>query len=204
MEKVTGVRVVSRIKVDRAVSVENRIEVALSGIIRRYEVLDEEAGGEFIKIRIRAFVLLRSRPPALGPGDMSVALKLESPMAAWAVHQALTAAGYKILAGGQDSDVTVTGKAHTHPLRGGRVWGFKAFRARVTLKAVRRSTGEVWRLKREASAVDPEPLIAARKALESAGLLAGEALSREMGRSLEGPMKGLSAKAAPPAANSSR
>lgn len=179
VEKVTGVRITSLIRVDRAVSVENRIEAVIGGFIKRYEIVDHEVSGGFIRLRIEALVVRQRPEETVLVG--SIALSLKSPVAEGMIDQVLRNSGFSIVEG-KESDIVVTGKARTYSLRGGRAWGFRSFRARVTLKAVRRSTGEVWRVKREASAMDVQEIIAARKAIEGAARLAGEALAAELAK----------------------
>ncbi|MBI5245136.1 MAG: hypothetical protein HY922_15850 [Elusimicrobia bacterium] len=79
------------------------------------------------------------------------------------------------------ADIVVRGEAEAYALKDVRLGGFFSYRARVTLEAAKPATGEVVSSKvQEASALDPSPEIAAGKALDAAGLLAGEALGSEL------------------------
>ena len=83
------------------------------------------------------------------------------------------------------ADIVVRGEAQVYALKDLRLGGFHSYRARVSLEALKPATGEVAAAKvHEASALDPAPEIAAGKALESAGLLAGEALAAELAEGL--------------------
>ena len=83
------------------------------------------------------------------------------------------------------ADIVVRGEAQVYALKDLRLGGFHSYRARVSLEALKPATGEVAAAKvHEASALDPAPEIAAGKALESAGLLAGEALASELAEGL--------------------
>ncbi|MFH1725504.1 MAG: hypothetical protein ABII00_12915 [Elusimicrobiota bacterium] len=84
---------------------------------------------------------------------------------------------------GQDlrADLVVKGEAQAYPLRDVRLGGFHSYRARVALEVLKPRTAEVLTRKVvEASALDPAPEIAEAKALENAGMLAGEALASEL------------------------
>lgn len=83
------------------------------------------------------------------------------------------------------ADIVVRGEAQVFALKDLRLGGFYSYRARVSLEALKPATGEVAAAKvHEASALDPAPEIAAGKALESAGLLAGEALAADLAEGL--------------------
>ena len=127
--------------------------------------------------------------------------------AASAVRQALLEKGFKVIdsaalsrfkgkdvanasaaAGiGRDlgADLVILGDASVHELRDVNLGGFRSFRARVTLQAIKPETSQVIATKtREASGLDPVATVAREKALENTGLLAGEELSDELGQLL--------------------
>ena len=79
------------------------------------------------------------------------------------------------------ADLVIQGEAESHELSGVNLGGFRSFRARVALSALKPGTGElVSQASREASGLDPTPQIAETKSLENAGMLAGEALAAEV------------------------
>ncbi len=174
VERVTGVVIEARTEVRDAVTVVSRIEAALKGRILSYEVLEEGTEKGLLKTRIRAVV-------AEGDAGRRVAVIIEDPAARQAVGRALEKAGYTLVEDPRDpADVEVTGEALSFALPGPRPWGFHSHRARVSLKAVRRRSGEVALLRREASALGVAAELAGEKARERAGELAGEALGKQL------------------------
>jgi len=186
IEKVTGVEVSARTQVSQSVAVEQRITSRATGTIRSYEVLGESESDGFHKTRIRAVVEVgapaeASPRPVAPPGDPKVKVVLsgqESDGAASGVRRALIARGFTVT-DGDAADITVSGEVSLAPL--GMIGGFESCRARVRMEARRDKTGEVlWQSSREASAVDPGPAAACSKSAETAGLLGGEVLAREV------------------------
>lgn len=83
------------------------------------------------------------------------------------------------------ADLVVKGDARVHLISGVDLGGFYSYRARVSLEVYKPESGEfVTALAREASGLDPAPEIAEGKALEAAGLLAGEVLAGELADTL--------------------
>jgi hypothetical protein len=79
------------------------------------------------------------------------------------------------------ADLVIRGEAEAYELKGLDLAGFHSFRARVSLEVLRPETGEVVASRvQEASGLDPAPAIAEGKALETAGLMAGEDLGSEL------------------------
>jgi hypothetical protein len=56
VEKVVGVYVDARTRVDKAVSIEDRILTNAQGYVKKYEILSEGRSGDWYKMRIRALV----------------------------------------------------------------------------------------------------------------------------------------------------
>ncbi|HAH08125.1 MAG TPA: hypothetical protein DCM05_16635 [Elusimicrobia bacterium] len=81
-----------------------------------------------------------------------------------------------------DADLVIKGEAEAYALpRDPRLGGFISYRARVTLEALKPATGEVVSSKvQEASALDPSAELAAGKALDTTGSMAGEAMAAEL------------------------
>ena len=83
------------------------------------------------------------------------------------------------------ADIVIKGEADVYQLKDVRLGGFFSYRARVSLEAVKPASGQVVSSKvLEASALDPSPELAAGKALDTAGLLSGEALATELAQLL--------------------
>ncbi|MFA6030633.1 MAG: hypothetical protein WC969_12320 [Elusimicrobiota bacterium] len=82
------------------------------------------------------------------------------------------------------ADLVVRGEAEAVPLRDVRLGGFFSSRATVSLEVLRPDGRVVASRTQEASALDPSPLLAAGKALDTAGLLSGEGLSNDLAGAL--------------------
>jgi hypothetical protein len=83
------------------------------------------------------------------------------------------------------ADLVLTGDASVHELTDVNLGGFRSFRARVQLQAIKPETAQVLASRsREASGLDPVSTVARAKALENAGGLAGEELADELGQLL--------------------
>jgi len=200
VEQVVGVYISAKTRVSQAVSVNQNILADVGGYIKKYEVVGEKEEGGFLKTRIRALVLYQKvgrdldrlgliRPDA-PPGDPRVKVALapgaaagQAARAAAAVRQGLMKRGFSVVDGKEDSDIIVRGEAEAHPLRIDDIslGGFHSFRARVSLEAFKPEGGEVIAGKvQEASGLDPSAEIAEGKALETAGLMAAEALAEKL------------------------
>ena len=223
VERVVGVFISAKTRVDQAVNVDSRILANVQGYIRKYDVLDEREEEGLHKTRIRALVLYRKigddlkqfglmRPPP-PPGNPKVVVRLraksgEAAMgeaAAQGVRRALVEKGFAVVDESQaaavavstdaasaaalgrraSADLVVAGEAEAYPIEDARLAGFKSYRARVTLQAVR-SSGEVMSQKsQEASGLDPAAEVAQGKAYDAAGGLAGEAIASELAKLLQ-------------------
>ncbi len=83
------------------------------------------------------------------------------------------------------ADLVITGDASVHELKDVNLGGFRSFRARVKLQAIKPETSQVIASKtREASGLDPAAAVAREKALENTGMLVGEEMSDELGQLL--------------------
>lgn len=83
------------------------------------------------------------------------------------------------------ADLVVTGQASARELTDVRLGGFRSWRSRVEIQAMRAATAEVVsRRTQEASGLDPDPDIARAKSLENAGTLAAESLATELSQVL--------------------
>jgi hypothetical protein len=186
VEKATGVRVTARTRVSQAVAVDDAITARSSGEVRSYEILGENEENGFHKTRVRVLVEIGAPPsdgdrPGPPPGDPKVAVSLSGPhsdAAAAAVRRGLIESGFTVIEGG-GADVTVSGDVSVTEL--GTVGPWLSSRARVSLSARQEKTGKVlWTSSREASGVGAALAAADLKASESAGLLGGEELAREI------------------------
>ncbi len=186
VETAAGVKVSAHTRVSQAVAVEQKITSRARGVIRSYEVLGEKEEGGFQKTRIRAFVEidppLDASAPAEPPfGDPTVAVNLSglhARSAAAGVRRSLLDRGFTVI-DAETSELIVSGEVTVRPISAVDEWS--SCRARVTLSARRRKTGELlWQESRESSALDPAMAAAEAKASESAGRLGGAALAREV------------------------
>ena len=83
------------------------------------------------------------------------------------------------------ADLVIIGDATVHELTDVNLGGFRSFRARVKLQAIKPETSQVLASKtREASGLDPAAAVAREKALENTGGLVGEEMSDELGELL--------------------
>ena len=195
VEKVTGVSVRARTRVEQAVSVEQKIWADAAGRILSYEVLGEREEDGFHKTRIRAVVLKEppqpreSRPGPL-PGDPKVAVVVDT----WAfpdrgaaergLQQALKDAGVSV--GFGQVDFVVSGEASVAPLDSSGLEGFVSYRARLAVELRDPAKGELIAAHNfEASAMDLSRQAAAGKALAQAGRFAGEKLAADLRSWLE-------------------
>lgn len=185
VERTTGVEVRARTVVADAVAVQDRLSARTAGAVRSYEVLSETEEAGFHKTRVRALVDLDPPPderrPGPPPGDPKVAVALTGPGAASAaagVRRGLIERGFTVVDGGQ-ADILVDGEASVSAR--GFVGPFNSSRASVRLEA-RAAKGRrvLWSSSREASAVGTAPAAAASRAAETAGLLGGEELAKEV------------------------
>ncbi|OGS38965.1 MAG: hypothetical protein A3J82_06720 [Elusimicrobia bacterium RIFOXYA2_FULL_69_6] len=190
VEKVTGVSVRARTRVEQSVSIEQRIWSDTEGRILSYEVLGEREEGGFHKTRIRAVILrepLRPGGKKSGPlpGDPKVAVVVDT----WAfpdrgaaergVQQALREAGARVVFG--PADYVVSGEASVAPLDANGLEGFASYRARLAVELKDPAKDEVIAARSfEASAIDPSRQTAAGKALAQVGRLAGEKLAVDL------------------------
>ena len=190
VEKATGVTVSARMRVDKAVAVEDRLQSRSSGRLRKWDLLEEKLDGGFLKIRIRADVSLDPKDleaaglPPMGDPSVSVVVRSaglsdeDVQRASDGVRRAFLDRGFRLVEG--EADLLVRAEARRLPLDV-TVYGMRPARAQLSLQAVRRSTGQILsQASREASALDPSRAAAAGKALERAGLIGGEALADDL------------------------
>ncbi len=166
VEKVSGVRVTGRTRVDGDLAVAQTVETRASGTVRRCEVLSESDEGGFHRVRVRAWV---------APGPLAgrrVAVRLSGPgakSAAAGARKSLLAGGFSV-ADGKGADLELDGEVSVRAL--GTLDGFYSRRARVSLSLRRPSNGSVLAEEsREISAVDAAPDAADARAAELAGEL---------------------------------
>ena len=202
VEKVVGVYISAKTRVDQAVNVDQRILAKVEGYVRRYDVLGEREEAGLHKTRIKALVLyqkvgeelralgLAKPPPPPGDPQVRVLVRPEGPwslQAAAGVRTALRARGFSVLGSGdaQAGDILVEGQAEAHPFVEPRLAGLLSARARLSAEARKEKTGQVLAsASQEASAVDVSHEVAQAKAAQKAGELAGETLARDLSAAL--------------------
>jgi hypothetical protein len=189
VEKVVGVSLRARTRVEQSVSVEQRISADVAGRIISYDVLGEREEGGFHKTRIRAVVLSESPKPGDGrlaplPGDPKVAVSVGRREAEKGLQQALRDAGVSVGSGA--ADYVVKGEASVEALDSSGLEGFVSYRARLEVELREPAKGELIAARDfEASGMDLSRQAAAGKALAQAGRLAGERLAADLRAWLE-------------------
>ena len=199
VERVVGVFISAKTRVDQAVNVDSRILANVKGYIRKYDVLGDREEDGMHKTRIRALVLYRklgddlkelglTRPPP-PPGNPRVAVRVRAKggeaalgeAAAQGARRALVEKGFTVVGDGEPkADLVVAGEAEAYPIEDARLAGFKSYRARVTLQAAKASGEVVSQKSQEASGLDPTAEVAQGKAYDAAGGLAGAAIANEL------------------------
>jgi len=185
VEQATGARVTARTRVAQAMTVDDTITAKVSGEVRSYEILGESEEDGFHRTRARVLVDVGAPPsdgdrPGTPPGNPTVAVELAGPHAseaAAAVRRGLIERGFTVVERG--ADLTVSGDVSVLPNGGVGPW--LSSRARVTLSARQERTGRIlWTASREAGGVGSVMAAADAKASETAGLLGGEELAKEV------------------------
>lgn len=205
IEKTVGVYISAKTRVSQAVLLNQNILAKVEGYIKTFEVKKEWQEDGFLKTRIwalvqyekvgedlRALGLLRPDPP---PGNPTVVVQVSAKgtgsedlgsRASSGVRQGLLKRGFTVAEREAKPDIVIRGEAEVHPIQDVRLGGFHSFRARISLEAVKPASGEViGSRKQEVSQMDPVARIAEAKALEQAGLMAGDALGGELSDSLQ-------------------
>ncbi|MBI3292221.1 MAG: hypothetical protein HYZ73_05375 [Elusimicrobia bacterium] len=197
VEQVVGVHITSRTRVEKAITIEQRILARTEGYISHYEILKEGQEEGFYKTRIRAWVRTSQisedlkelgllKAPA--PGRPRVAIRLEEfiegqphtqATAATALAQGLLEQGYQVVEDPAKAELLITGRAEANPQTIPALGGFLSYRALLIAKVQKAGTQEVLlTISEQAPAVDASSLIAAAKALQAAAGLAAERTRR--------------------------
>jgi len=206
IERTVGVYISAKTRVAQAVTLNQNILAKVEGYIKSFEVKKEWQEDGFHKTRIwalvryqkvgedlRALGLIRPEPPPGNP-NVVVVMATKGPYpedrdgrASAGVRQGLLKRGFKVVDRNDvTADLVIRGEAEVHPMPDVRLGGFYSYRARVSLEVVKPGTGEVIGSKvQEVSQMDPVPEIAAAKALEQAGQMAGDILGGELSDSLQ-------------------
>ena len=178
VEKAVGVTLRASTRVDDAISIRESIVANMGGVIRRYEVLSEEAKDGFLKVRIRADVLYV--PPAVplaGRRAARFSVRIPDDKLAGAVREVLAVSDYQLSESDRDADVVVSGTVETYGLADSRLGGLYSYRAKVSLKAADVRNGKLMEGVYEGAAMDLDDRVARSVALERAGRDAGLALT---------------------------
>ncbi|MBI4386505.1 MAG: hypothetical protein HY551_03920 [Elusimicrobia bacterium] len=204
VERVVGVYVSAKTRVDAAVVVDQKILARVDGYVRRYDVLDEKEEAGIRKVRIRAFILhgklgedLRSAGLSQSgpvPGNPRVSVRIldrsgKSPnlerAASGAIRRQLVERGFTVIEEGEESaaraDLVVSGEVQVSEIVDERLRGFHSSRARLRAQVKQRETGAVLAEKtQEASAMDVAAPVADDKAVDTAGQMLAEMLIAEL------------------------
>ncbi|HAM35085.1 MAG TPA: hypothetical protein DEB40_01665 [Elusimicrobia bacterium] len=195
-EKVNGVSVTASSLVAEGVGVISRVLAESSGGIAHYDVLGESEENGFLKIRIRARVLIRpvgapAESPPLGI-NLMVTVKADGPQAEelesaaqTALRRQLLARGFGVIeaSGSSRADMTLRAQARAYKVKDPRLGELRSYAAILNLSAVRPDTGEVaWEGVSQASALDTDEGAASVKAVAAAGRLAGEDAAAALSR----------------------
>jgi len=202
VEQVVGVFISAKTRVDQTVNIDERILAKVDGYVRKYDVLSEKKEDGFLKTRIKAVVLYKkigddlkslglTKPPP-PPGNPRVAVSIrtrglpddaQGGNAAHGLRAALLAHGFMMVDGSDPAgdDLLVQGEAEVHAFEDERLGGLHSQRAHVEVEVLKSKTAEVIANKsQEASGLDISADVAAAKALNKAGDLAGEALAKDL------------------------
>lgn len=214
VERVVGVYVSAKTRVDAALVVDQKILARLDGYVRRYDVLDEKEEAGIRKVRIRAFILQRKlgddlRSAGLSgtepvPGNPRVSVRIldrsgRSPSleraASGTIRRQLVERGFTVIEDAQESaaraDLVVSGDVQVSEVVDERLEGFHSSRARLRAQVKQRETGAVLAEKtQEASAMDVAASVADEKAVDTAGRMLAEMLVAELAGRLKalGPL----------------
>lgn len=201
VEKSVGVYISARTRVEKAVAIENNILARVDGYVKKYDILSEKNEDGLYKTRIRALVALKDLEEDLRGLSLLKAPELKRPrlnlyilekvsgagtgddVAVTAARRRLIEQGYVILDGPRikEADIAVSGSAEAFPFQSEGLGGFVSYRARISLKAARRGTGEVLSsVSLEASGLGGNANLAGRKALEAAAGLAADKIGEEV------------------------
>lgn len=172
VEKAAGVRVAAVTRLDKGVAVRQRVWAETRGRIERWELLADVREDGFRKMRIRALVRLdapgaAAEPP---PADARLRVAAEGPAAA-GLRRSLGARGFTLV--DRDEEYVVDARSSTSLARDPRLAPFVSGRSRLTVSVKDSSGTVVWEAAREAAALDADPLLAAARATDAAGELAG-------------------------------
>lgn len=172
VEKAAGVSVAAVTRLDKGVAVRQRVWTQARGRIESWELLGDVLEDGFRKMRIRA--LVRLDPPAAAqeppPADARLRVAAEGPAAA-GLRRSLGARGFMLVE--RDEEYVVDARSSTSLARDPRLAPFVSGRSRLTVSVKDASGTVVWEAAREAAALDADPLLAAARATDAAGELAG-------------------------------
>lgn len=203
VEIVAGVLLSARTRIDGSLAVRQRLLADVRGVLRGFDILGERREDGFLKVRIRARVEWPGQgedppqgrdpfPPEPPPGNPRFLVTL-APQAglpgAWreqaaeALRRGLRESGLSLVEAGSraQADWIVEARVGSRPLRDPHLGPWRSCTARVALRVVSPAGGEVlYEEAQEAPGLGPDADSAAAQSLESAGLLAGAKLAREI------------------------
>jgi len=190
VERVCGVSLSALTRIDDAVVRREKLIAEVRGFVSRYELLGEESDGEFLKVRIRAWIR-RDAPfendaPIAPEARLSVAVSGRGAndedwagSAAAEIRRELAARGFALTAG--SAPVSLQGEVGAAPIMDPRLGAFHSSSARIRLQAVDTRTGTVvWEKTQDAAALDLDPAAASIKAAAAAGALLGRQAAAEL------------------------
>jgi hypothetical protein len=183
-EKVNGVTISATSLVAEAVGVRSRILSESAGGVLDWEVLGQKIEAGFLKIRIRARVLVRPAglPAQIPPLGVQVSVSANSEAAASALRRELLAGGFSVVVS-SSPDIALWAEVKARPVEYVRLGDFRSSRAALTARAVRVKTGEViWETARESAELDFDVEVASRRAMEAVGRAAGKDAAKALAR----------------------
>lgn len=204
VEKVVGVFVSARTMVEKAVAIESNILGNTQGYVKKYEILKEGNEDGLYKTKIRALVALQDLEQDLKEMSLLNTTELKRPRVSMQMteriekqpieeHPAFTAIQRQLVENGfvivdsdlkSEADLSLSGVATAYPFQSTNLGGFVSYRARVAVDITRAGTKDVvLSLSKEASGLGGNDQLAALKALETVGNLAGEEIAGRLAAS---------------------
>lgn len=214
VEKVIGVFISARTRVEKAVTIDQNILAKTDGYVKKYDILKEWTKDNFHHTKIRALIPPRSieadinallRSSVVGNPRVVVSLTervdgapVERPVAAHILAKALLAKGFQVMdqpvVGGPEgidmakslqAEILIVGSADATFNTDQELGGLVSYRGNVNVQAMKAGTGEILLVSQDIkSGLDLNRTSAADKARENAAQGVAEKLTNELVKSL--------------------
>lgn len=188
IEMETGVTLRGGTDVRGAVAVQRRLATRFSGTVSSYEVLETERRDGLVRARVRVRVLPGAPPPSGAPEGSAVCVVAAAGTADGAavlLRRALAERGFAVHESSETAPVVVRADARTERVDEPRLRPMHSSRARLSARAVERSTGLVlFEAEEDAAALGADPAQAAAAASQRAGLALSSRLAEGLAEAL--------------------